>query len=115
MDCFRSKNENNQNISNIKNSESKHENISLEIKFDSDEENQIENNVVTKNNYSLNDFPSLPLDGWIKPCFFCYIQTSRFIIINNDKYYMCYHCIKNEKYNILKKKYNLISTFLIDK
>ena len=72
------------------------------------------NDIVTQNYYTLDEYPSLPLDGWIKPCSNCGIQTSRFVIINTDKYYMCELCIIQQKYLLLHRYYSKINRFIID-
>lgn len=49
------------------------------------------------NNYDKYSYKTLPLNGWIKPCYNkeCSLQTSRFIIINNyNKYYFCHECLR---------------------
>lgn len=74
-----------------------------------------DNSITTKNNDILRDYPTLPIDGWIKPCCICEIQTSRFVVINNDKYYICFPCIKKKKYIQLFRKYECVRKFLIDK
>ena len=50
----------------------------------------------TINIYRDRDYPTLPKEGWIKPCINtdCRVYTSKFIIMNNKKYYCCKTCFR---------------------
>jgi hypothetical protein len=50
----------------------------------------------TPNYYSQKEYPTLPKDGWIKPCINkdCNTFTSKFLILDNKKFYCCKTCFK---------------------
>lgn len=51
----------------------------------------------TINFYTKNKYPTLPKEGWIKPCVNvdCRTYTSKFFILSNKKYYCCNTCYIN--------------------
>ena len=53
--------------------------------------------ILSVNNYSIKNYPSLPRNGWFKPCHYCKVITAKTIIKNNFKYYVCIICIKKTK------------------
>lgn len=78
--------------------------------------------VISINTYSVNEYISLPLNGWLKPCtnIKCRDITSLFTIYKyrdmNFKFYFCYKCldninteeyIENFYYLVMLKKYKL--------
>ena len=57
------------------------------------------------NNFSKKKFPTLPINGWLKPCYCCESITSSYIIKKANKitlvdlkYYFCATCIRKKKY-----------------
>lgn len=50
--------------------------------------------ILSVNNYSKKTYPSLPYNGWFKPCYYCKEITANILIKNNLKYYICKKCIK---------------------
>ena len=53
--------------------------------------------VLSVNNYSTETYPSLPYDGWLKPCYYCKEITANILIKNSFKYYICRKCTKRIK------------------
>lgn len=54
-------------------------------------------NIYTPIRYSTKDFPSLPVEGWIKPCYYegCRMATAERFRYNNYRIPCCRTCIKN--------------------
>ena len=53
---------------------------------------------ITPEYYSSTDFPSLPINGWFKPCRYpdCFIITSERITIDAIRYPCCRNCKKRD-------------------
>ena len=62
------------------------------------------------NRYINKKYPTIPAEGWLKPCYHCETITSRFLVLDNYKYYFCCGCFRNKQFRILK----LYHTFEID-
>jgi hypothetical protein len=64
--------------------------------------------LLSKNTYKQSRYPTLPLEGWLKPCINqkCRIITSNTFIHNNVKYYCCKKCFN--KYDIINYITNIL-------
>jgi hypothetical protein len=62
--------------------------------------------IKTINLYTLQDYPTLPYNGWFKICSFknCEQITSKFIIYKKYKFYFCKQCINNDCVNYIENK-----------
>ena len=51
-------------------------------------------NIKSVNTYTKEEYPNLPLHGWIKPCINCSTITSNSILFNYNKHtYKFYLCL----------------------
>ena len=71
--------------------------------------------LVSINTYYKKEYPTLPLDGWLKPCtnYKCReitpIYTNYLFNNINFKFYFCYKCIDNiNTVNYIEKYYQLV-------